>query len=469
MIDFITKEKANAYYSYNTQDERDKKSNAIVAYAAENGYELDQFLFDKKGDGTYGFDKLLKHAISSNTKTLIIPDYDSLGCDKVVCWNNYLMLRKHQIKPVLIDGNLPTREIERHLYVIKNYNSYGVEWRVRYGEVSPIHPIKISDGRTPFGYNNVNGYAVVNPDDAKIVREIFEQYANEVRTVDIVNDINAKYGKSISRSSILPMVSNPRYAGAAAPEKGSFPPIITNGLWLKVCTIRDKRRLDQPDEHVFILSSVCMDARGGSQFLPYQSYGRFASTEYRCEDGDRTLCVDANRLEGIVQKAVCDYLLPNLDDIANTVVTEAKLRSGLICDYMTECVSEKQGHRNDILMACNTLQAATAKYDILSFDHVKFRVGEVNYVEQHVKLDHDLYGQDESLIRAYFDRAKLLMTLGREEQRYFIGGLAPCVYVKPDEVIIVMFGKTKFRVSIEAKGIIKTERAAEITGRGCRG
>ena len=97
-----------------------------------------------------------------------------------------------------------------------------------------------------YGYTkNSEGYAVVDEQNAKIVKEIFQLYASgQYSYVSLYNEIKDR-GYKISESTFIKMLRDERYKGQSL-ENGTivYPRIIEDDLWEKVLAVRQSNNLD---------------------------------------------------------------------------------------------------------------------------------------------------------------------------------------------------------------------------------
>ena len=94
-------------------------------------------------------------------------------------------------------------------------------------------------GRILFGYSIIDRKPTINEDEAIIIRNIFNDYANRKRLVDICNELSAqgivndKLPKSVN--NLYYMLQNERYIGVYHhPEKtydNIFPPIVSKEIF----------------------------------------------------------------------------------------------------------------------------------------------------------------------------------------------------------------------------------------------
>lgn len=98
-------------------------------------------------------------------------------------------------------------------------------------------------GRTLYGYSVINKKVVINEEQARIVKKVFEDYANGKSKQEIKKELNALNIKTNTNSkfslqSLQNMLSNEKYIGIykskLADNNNYYPPIISNDVFEKV-------------------------------------------------------------------------------------------------------------------------------------------------------------------------------------------------------------------------------------------
>lgn len=99
---------------------------------------------------------------------------------------------------------------------ISSNNKWAIKNRFKSGTYTISTP--------PFGYENVDGRMVINPEEGPIVKWIFESILNGVSNADIVRELNSKgikskRGKTWTATTIRNIVKNEKYKGEALFQK----------------------------------------------------------------------------------------------------------------------------------------------------------------------------------------------------------------------------------------------------------
>ena len=81
------------------------------------------------------------------------------------------------------------------------YYSAELSQKIRRGNNESRHKGNLTGGKVPYGYRNENKKAVIVPEQAEVVRHIFERYSAGVYVKDIIAELTSRgilyYGKSL--------------------------------------------------------------------------------------------------------------------------------------------------------------------------------------------------------------------------------------------------------------------------------
>lgn len=168
-------------------------------------------------------------------------------------------------------------------------------------------------GRVPFGYvaDRATKQLAVRPDEADLVRRMFEMAASGKRPQEIAAIANSEHWEHTGRISqwtarlILKMLSNPIYAGNIRDRertvRGCHPPIITSALFEQARHQIQSRRSRKPGrtsaEDNWPLRKLIKCGQCGRAMIPSISgYRNFLYRYYRCRsDADgRRPCRDVS-------------------------------------------------------------------------------------------------------------------------------------------------------------------------------
>ena len=162
-------------------------------------------------------------------------------------------------------------------------------------------------GYPPLGYIVRNGQYVIEPAEARVVRQIFELYAAG-KSYDFIlseiGEVRGKRGRVIGKNSLHAILKNERYIGVyswckvhqkimgkyagripnanAVRIEGAIPPIIDNVTWEKVqARMSDnKRRAANKAKREYLLSGLIECTACGGTFVGHTTVSK--GHEYRC-------------------------------------------------------------------------------------------------------------------------------------------------------------------------------------------
>ena len=215
-------------------------------------------------------------------------------------------------------------------------------------------------GCVPLGYNldKENHKLLINPDEAKIVREIFDLYLKENSTLGVTKIVNAKGyrtkirklaegkqggGVKFSNTSIDKILKNPYYAGKVKYQNTLYPgehePILEAEVFQKVQdalhTNPEKPKIRAPITKQISLLGGLLRCRAcnSSMYLTHNvKYGSVRYFHYVCLNAQKrgyhecpTRLVNAGLMESKVMeclKKVCDDKRINLEAWENYTLSE---------------------------------------------------------------------------------------------------------------------------------------------------
>lgn len=146
--------------------------------------------------------------------------------------------------------------------------------RTRLGKIAKVRQGYWLGGPPPYGYKIENHRLVINEDEARWVRHIFEQYANKVPLIDtkVELDINGVLPRrqrgTWTLGSLQAMLRNTHYIGYWEFKDGKSGELIRNEcerilpseLWLRVKSTREdhaaNRNATNPTRHFYLLKGM---------------------------------------------------------------------------------------------------------------------------------------------------------------------------------------------------------------------
>lgn len=119
----------------------------------------------------------------------------------------------------------------------------------------------MAGGKIPYGYKNVNKKAVIVPEEADIVRYIYERYSIGVYVKDIIAELNGKgllhKGKPFVPNMVYRILGNERYSGIYRHNGEVFDniyrPIVPKETFEKVRAKVNANKFGKRSEHITYL------------------------------------------------------------------------------------------------------------------------------------------------------------------------------------------------------------------------
>ncbi len=131
---------------------------------------------------------------------------------------------------------------ESMLEGMAEYYSAELSQKIRRGNNESRLKGNLTGGKIPYGYKNVNKKAVIVPEQAEVVRYIYEQYSIGVYVKDIIASLTNKgiyyFGKPFVPNTVYKILKNERYSGIYRHENkiydNIYPQIVPQDTFQRV-------------------------------------------------------------------------------------------------------------------------------------------------------------------------------------------------------------------------------------------
>lgn len=239
----------------------EQQAESIREWAERNGYRVERYIRDFDVTG-----RTLNRPGLTELRELVQPGMT------VICWKYDRLARSVGGHAILVDelqdrgasvisvtepqGKLP----RQMMAVISEFYSDALSERISAIREAEARRGKFTGGQPPYGYHRANaeeainkkgqhyirrsGPVVINPEEAEIVREIFERYLAGESGFAITNDLHRRrvprsLGGQWEIQMVQRMLANPFYAGHATLKgeivtEGLHEPIIDESTWQAV-------------------------------------------------------------------------------------------------------------------------------------------------------------------------------------------------------------------------------------------
>lgn len=462
--------KSVIYARYSSDRQRDvsidQQIKHIEQYAEHNGYEIVGTYTDRaltgRTDARPGFQQMLKDAEKRQWSFIIVYSLDRFSRDK---YDN--VLYKHKLKQynvkvisatepisddpagVLLEGILESYSMYYSLE-LSNKIKRGIEDNASRGMVY---------GYTPLGYRRGHdGHYEIVPDEADIVREIYQRVSSGDGYADIANDLNARgiktrTGAVWSKSSFHKILTNERYIGTFIYKdqrmEDTIPPILDKDLFWKVQPMVKQKKTPASGRRTpngtYMLTSKLFCASCGSRMTGISGTRADGDLEFyyqctgkRAHSGCQKKNIRRDRLETAVSRAIHDLCLDDecirwmaeqtiaiqqeqasADDITilRATLEQTRLRkanatkavlAGIITDELKEVILSADREEHDLSLRIADLEA---EQDVIpSIDDV------ISYLTLFRSMDISDKAIQESILDAFVTRVDLSDT---EAKIYF--------------------------------------------------
>lgn len=191
--------------------------------------------------------------------------------------------------------------------------------------------------KVPLGYKIVDKHFVIDEENAAVVKEIFEMYANGKTVTEIINILNARglktaNGGSFNKNSLHRMFSNKKYIGVYSYSdiiiKDGVPRIISDELFNKVQEIMKKNkqapaRTRAKEDYILTTKLFC----GHCKDMMTGVCGTSATGQkyhyYACNNAKKKLCNKKKVSKHWIEDLVIAKCIEILDDTTINMIAES--------------------------------------------------------------------------------------------------------------------------------------------------
>lgn len=218
----------------------ERQEEVIREYCAKNEMEIVRWFRDEGESGAKerpGFDEIVYGDVSNPPyEAVVVAKTDRVARDINVYFYYKMMLLKKEIKLISVAEDFGQMGafapfLEAFTLCVAQMERDNITKRTEGGRRIKASKGGYSGGRAPMGYKVMNGELVINDEEAKVVRRIFELRDQGVVLLDIVDRLNTegyltRAGKKFLISTVQSVVNNRKtYEGYYHYGK--------NGEWVK--------------------------------------------------------------------------------------------------------------------------------------------------------------------------------------------------------------------------------------------
>lgn len=370
-----------ARYSSERQNEQSIESQLRVCneYAQRNGLNVVDSYIDKAMTGTNdnrpSFQRMLSDAEKSKAWDIVLVyAIDRFGRNSIEIAVNKQKLKKNgktlisatQRTSENIDGtkNLDGILLENVYIGLAEYYSAELSQKVSRGLQENRNKGLFTGGRVPFGYKVVDKKVVIDEDQASVIIEMFNMYANGAMAKDIIDVIEQRgishNGKKFLPNAIYNILHNQKYIGRYEIHgkiyTNIYPPIVPLDIFEQVQRRIEHNRIGQVSrETVFLLKGKVFCGYCGKAINGESGTSHTGKIMYYYK------CVNKKRNTNNCKKATVrkDVLEQKVLDMAMELFT-TKVNLDIICDEIMH-IHEKHRAEQSILKLLKEDKAKTEK------------------------------------------------------------------------------------------------------------
>lgn len=304
------------------------QKNAIIEFCKKEGHDLLRFYVDEAKTGTTtegrtSFLEMLDDSKKKQFEVVIVHKLDRFARSRIDSAVSKQVLKENGVKVVSVlehlDDSPESIILESVLEGMNEYYSQNLSRETKKGMRVAVAKGRVI-GTIPYGYMiNKDKKPVVVPEEAKVVKSIFNQFADGIQMITITRLLNeqgitTRAGNKFTTSSIGQMLKNMFYTGDYKFGDKVYPgfaePIIDRELFNK-CQTRFKRRIRSKDKGSLYLLTGILFHHCGQAMTGYKSYKKGKVYQYyRCRNKEPNGFIKKD----IAEKTIVDCLLDFLSE-----------------------------------------------------------------------------------------------------------------------------------------------------------
>ena len=365
-----------ARYSSDNQTEQSIEGQLRVCeqYAKNNDILILKTYIDRAmtgmNDNRPDFQQMIKDSANKEWQNIIVYKLDRFSRNKYETAKYKKILKDNDVKLLSAMENIPdTPEgiiLESLLEGMAEYYSAELSQKVKRGMNETRLKGNFTGGNLIYGYKVENHKILINEEQAKVVRYIYEQYALGVYVKDIIADLTTKHilnhGRPFARNTIYNILKNEKYSGIYRFNNQTFenmyPQIVSTEIYEKVRQKTNQNKYGKRSvEVVYLLrnklkcgycgepiSAECGTTSQGKKRRYYKCLGKKRHT---------TNCNKQTLRKEILENFVIDILLKELNKpqtiekiITNILKVQEDMESGN--SFLSSLYKEKVETQNTL-------------------------------------------------------------------------------------------------------------------------
>lgn len=456
-----------ARYSSHGQQETSIEGQLKVCYAfcKRQGYAVIGEYIDRaltgRNDNRPEFQKMLNDAPKGAFQYIIVYQLDRFSRNRYDSAIHKTRLKKHGVRVLSANENIADDPsgilMESVLEGMSEYFSAELSVKVKRGMNIQAEQAKYVGGHIPFGYMiDENKKFLLNPDEAPIVRGIYEQYLNGSSIREICNKLNAmglhsRTGKKFVPNSVTNMLHNEKYIGiyrfGDIVVDGGMPRIISDEVF-KEAQLRFEHRKHAPASNrdvQYVLSGklfcgecknlmvgYCGTGKAGKRYYYYVCNGRRA---HECDMDN----VKKDYIEDLVlsycRSLLDDSILDKLIQSMMQLVEEDYSKSELsLLEKQLSEIERKIQNSAAAIVECDYPEIRKAMYDKLNDlnatkNDIEFQIAQFTRLQRKV---------NETDVRSFFVELREGSYTTQKARQALIDTLINRVYIYKGKIILIL-------------------------------
>ncbi len=319
-----------ARFSSHSQTEQSIEGQLKVCYeyAQAHNYTVIGEYIDRAQSGTsdnrLDFQRMIQDSEKHTFQGILVYQLDRFARNRYDSAINKAKLKKNGVRVLSARENITEDAsgilIEGVLESMAEY--YSVELSQKINRGMELNAQKcLSNGSNPgLGYKvDKDRRFYVDKDEAKIVREIFERYANGEKAADIIRDLNNRrlttsLGREFNKNSINRILRNRRYIGfyyyKGVETPNGMPRILDDDLFFKVQdmmkTNRNAPAKSRAEEYLLTTKLFC--GHCGESMIGYSGTGKLGKVYhyYICNNARKKSCEKKAIAKDLIESQIAD-------------------------------------------------------------------------------------------------------------------------------------------------------------------
>ena len=414
-------------------------------------------------DDRPGFLKMIEDSSLGLFSAVIVHKLDRFSRDRYDSAFYKRQLKKNGVRLISVleplDDSPESVILESVLEGMAEYYSRNLAREVMKGMRETALQCKHTGGKPPLGYNVApDGTYVINEQEAKAVRMIFEMYAAGKGYSEIITALNkdghrTQTGRPFGKNSIHDILVNEKYRGvyifnrSASKEKGSrnhhksknedeiikieggMPRIIDDETWERVQErMRSNKRGRNSAKEIYLLSGLiycgkCGGAMTGARKFAGRNKDLYVT--YECSMRKRTKTCDMKAINKVyIENLVIEHLEKNVfapeatERLVTKIIKYASSQRKEISQDIKTITDQLAGVQTEINNIVNAIAKGMFHESMKAkMDELEARKAQLSLKLEEAKLQEQIHAPTEEMIRRYLQKDADIRNKSPEEQR----------------------------------------------------